>query len=99
MTLVYGLDLDILPLDLHAKIQDCMSICLVGRVRRTHRQTDNARTIIQSADVGCNDTSIDQNITRNSLESVGSTATNVLNCSIVGIHQRADVLNGNKFLP
>ncbi len=38
MTLIY--ELDILPLDLHAKIQVCMSVCYVRRVRRTHRRTD-----------------------------------------------------------
>ncbi len=49
MTLTYRLDLDILPLDLPAKIQVRMSVRSAGRVRRmdghTHRQTDDAKTI------------------------------------------------------
>ncbi len=49
MTLTFELDLDILPLYLHAKIQVCMSVRLAGRVRRTdghtHRQTDDVKTI------------------------------------------------------
>ncbi len=59
MTLIYELDLDILPLDLHAEIQVCMSVCYVRRVGRTHRRTDtqththNAKTITPSADAGC----------------------------------------------
>ena len=40
MTLIYELDLDILPLDLHAKIQVCMFLRSSGIVRRTHTQTD-----------------------------------------------------------
>ncbi len=39
MTLTHKLDLDILPLDLHAKIQVCMSVCSDVIVRRTHTQT------------------------------------------------------------
>ena len=39
MTLTYNLDLDILPLDLHAEIHVCMSVRLVVRVV-THTQTD-----------------------------------------------------------
>ncbi len=49
MTLTYKLDLDIHPLDLHAKIQVCMSVRSAGRVRRTHTQThkhtDDVKTI------------------------------------------------------
>ncbi len=45
MTLTYELDLDILPLDLHAKIEVHMSVCLAGRVRRTHTQTADVKTI------------------------------------------------------
>ena len=37
MPLTYGLDLDILPLDLNAKIQVCMSVCLAGTDRQTDR--------------------------------------------------------------
>ncbi len=39
MTLTYELDLDILPLDLHAKIQVCMSVRSAVRVV-THGHTD-----------------------------------------------------------
>ena len=40
MTLSYKLDLDIHPLDLHTKIQVCMSVCLAVRVvTRTHTHT------------------------------------------------------------
>ena len=39
MTLTYELDLDIHLLDLHAKIQVCVSVCSVWRVRRTDRHT------------------------------------------------------------
>ncbi len=42
MTLTYKLDLDILPLDLHAKNQDCLFVRLPARVvtdRQTHTQT------------------------------------------------------------
>ncbi len=49
MTLTFELDLDILPLYLHAKIQVCMSVRFAKRVRQTdghtHRQTDNVKTI------------------------------------------------------
>ena len=42
-------DLDIHPLDLHAKIHVRMSVHSAGRVRRTHRQThthtDDVKTI------------------------------------------------------
>ncbi len=52
MTLTYELDLDILPLDVHAKIQVCMSVRSAVRVRRkdghthtqTHRQCQNYYT-------------------------------------------------------
>ncbi len=42
MTLTYELDLDILPLELHAKIQVCMSVRSARIVRRTdtHTHTD-----------------------------------------------------------
>ncbi len=40
MTLIHELDLDILPLDLHAKIQVSMFLRSSGIVRRTHTQTD-----------------------------------------------------------
>ena len=56
MTLTFELDLDILPLDLHAKIQVCMSVCLVRRVvthTHTDRQTHNVETITPVADAGC----------------------------------------------
>ena len=48
MTLTYKLDLDILPLDLHANIQVRMSVRSVVRVvtdRHTHTQTDHVKTI------------------------------------------------------
>ena len=57
MTLTYGPDLDILPLDLHAKIQVCMSVRLARIARRTNGHTD---TRCQNCythhvrDVGCN---------------------------------------------
>ncbi len=38
-TLTYERDLDILPLDLHAKIQVRMSVCSLRRATQTHRQT------------------------------------------------------------
>ena len=41
--LAYELDLDILTLDLHAKIQVCMSIRSAGIARRTDRHTDQGR--------------------------------------------------------
>ena len=40
MTLTYILDLDILPLDFHAKIQVCMSVRSARRVRQTDGHTD-----------------------------------------------------------
>ncbi len=53
MTLTYKPDLDILPLDIHAKIQVLMSVRSAARVRRTHRQTDrqtgNVKTIAPDA--------------------------------------------------
>ena len=39
MTLTYELDLDILPLDLNAKIQVRMSVCSEVILRRTHTHT------------------------------------------------------------
>ena len=54
MTLTYKLDLDILPLDLHAKIQVSMYIRLYVRVvTQTHRQCQNYYTR-HVTDVGCN---------------------------------------------
>ncbi len=44
MTLTYKLDLDILPLDLHAKIQVRLSVRSAVRVRRTDGHTDNVKT-------------------------------------------------------
>ena len=59
MTLTYKLDLDILPLDLHAEIQVRMSVRLVVRVvthtqtdRHIHRQCQNYYTR-HVTDVGC----------------------------------------------
>ncbi len=49
MTLTYKLDLDILPSDLHAKIQVCMSVLLARIVKQTDGQTEthtnDAKTI------------------------------------------------------
>ncbi len=45
MTLTYELDLDILQLDLHAKIQVCMSVRSAGIARRTDRHTNDVKTI------------------------------------------------------
>ncbi len=48
MTLTYELDLDILPLDLHAKIQVCMSVRSAVRVvtdGQTDGQTHDVKTI------------------------------------------------------
>ena len=50
MTLTDKFDLDILPFDLHAKIQVRVSVHLPGRAR----QTDNVKTIKLSADAGYN---------------------------------------------
>ncbi len=44
LTFTYELDLDILPLDLHTKIQVCMSVNSAVRVV-THRKTDDAKTV------------------------------------------------------
>ncbi len=44
MTLTYKSDLDILPLELHAEIQLCMSVCLVVKVvtnMHTYRRCQN----------------------------------------------------------
>ncbi len=43
MTLIYRLDLDILPLDMYAKIQVRMSVYSAGR--ETDGQTDDAKII------------------------------------------------------
>ncbi len=56
MTLTFELDLDILPLDLHAKIQVRMSVCSTTRVvthTQTDRQTDDVKSITPVADTGC----------------------------------------------
>ncbi len=56
MTLTFELDLDILPLDLHAKIQVRMSVCSTARVvthTQTDRQKDDVKTITPVADAGC----------------------------------------------
>ena len=46
LTLTYKLDLDILPLDLHAKIQVCMSARSAMRVvTHAHRHTHDVKTI------------------------------------------------------
>ena len=49
MTLTYELDLEILPLDLHVKIQVCMSVRSAFIVRRTdgqtHRHTHDVKTV------------------------------------------------------
>ena len=52
MTLTYELDLDIFPLDLHAKIQVCMSIHSAGIARRTDTRCQNYYTH-HVRDVGC----------------------------------------------
>ncbi len=48
----------ILPLDLNAKIQVCMSFRLAGVVRRTHRQTHDVKSITSVTDAGCNETAL-----------------------------------------
>ncbi len=45
MTLTYQLDLDILLLDIHAKIQVCMSVHAFNRENETHKQTNGVKTI------------------------------------------------------
>ncbi len=55
MTLTYGIDLDILPLDLHTKEQVCTFVCSAMRVftdRQTHTHTDDVKTITPVADAG-----------------------------------------------
>ena len=47
----YELDLDILPLDLHVKMQVRMAVRSARRAR--HRCTDNVKTVALSADAGC----------------------------------------------
>ncbi len=56
MTLTYKLDLDILPLDLYAKIQVPMKVRSPRKVRQmhTHRHTDNVKTITRDTSKGCN---------------------------------------------
>ena len=55
MTLTFELDLDILPFDLHAKIQVCTSVrsAVSARQTHTHTLTDDAKTITPVADTGC----------------------------------------------
>ena len=53
MTLTFELDLDILPLDLHAKIQVCMFVRSAARARQTDSHTHDAKTITPVADAGC----------------------------------------------
>ena len=57
MTLTFELDLDIIPLDLQAKIQVCLSVRSAMSARQTDRQTDtqndDAETITPVADTGC----------------------------------------------
>ncbi len=60
MTLTYELDLDILPLDVHAKIQVCMFVRSAVRVRQTdtHTDTQTMPKLLHPTrlrDVGCND--------------------------------------------
>ncbi len=50
---LFDLDLDILPLDLYAKIQVCMSVRSAVRVRHTDRRCQNYYTR-HVTDVGCN---------------------------------------------
>ena len=45
MTLIFELDLDILPIDLHTENQLCMSVSLPVRARQTDRQNDDGKTI------------------------------------------------------
>ncbi len=57
MTLTYKLDLDILPLDLHAKNLVCQSVRSSARLvtdTQTHRLTHDVKTIIPTSDMGCN---------------------------------------------
>ncbi len=62
MTLTLELDLDVFMLDLRAKIQVSMYVCLARKVRRTDTQTDrqtdrhrnDVKTITPAADAGCN---------------------------------------------
>ncbi len=53
VTLTFELDLDNLPLDLHAKIQVCTSFRARQMDRRTERHIDDAKTITPVADAGC----------------------------------------------
>ena len=56
MTLIYQLGLDILQLDLHAKIQVCMKVRSDVTARRTdtqtHRQTNDVKAILHLSHVG-----------------------------------------------
>ncbi len=55
MTLTHEPDLDIFPLDLHAKNQVCTSVCSVVRVvTHTHTRCKNYDTC-HVRDVGCNE--------------------------------------------
>ena len=54
MTLTFELDLDILPVDLHAKIQVRMFVRSLVRARHTDRRTDRVKTITPFADAGVN---------------------------------------------
>ena len=61
MTLTFKLDLVILPFDLHAKIQVCMSVRLARIVRRTDRRTDTRcqnHYTHHIRDVGCKNVAI-----------------------------------------
>ena len=45
LTLTYELELDILPLDRHAKIQVHMSVRSANKARRTDRQTHHVKSL------------------------------------------------------
>ncbi len=66
MTLTFELGLDILPLDLHAKIQVCMSVRSSVRARHTHThtQTDHAKTTTPDAKTTTSDASLTRGVTR-----------------------------------
>ncbi len=51
LTLTFKFDLDIIPFDLHAEFQVCISVHLVERVVNT--QTHKVKTIIPDADARC----------------------------------------------
>ncbi len=70
MTLTFELDLEILPLDLHAKIQVCMYVCSAMRaLKHGHTHTYDDKTITPIADAGGN------NLKRFNIQ-----VTNWLNC-------------------